>query len=464
MEEDDANLQSFLRWAAALGISDSSISDCSSSSCLGRTLSVSHFPDAGGRGLAAARGIRKGELILRVPKAALVTSDCLISNDQKLSAALERYPSLSSTQILSVALLNEVNKGRSSLWYHYLKQLPQSYDLLASFGQFEIEALQIDDAIWAAEKAVDKGKMEWEEAAPVMCELNLKPQLMTFYAWLWASATISSRTMHIPWDTAGCLCPVGDFFNYAPPEEGNSIEELLDANTDRLTDAGYDEGVASYCFYAKRNYGKADQVLLSYGTYTNLELLEHYGFLLQENPNDKAFISLEPEMYSLCSWPKESIYISEDGMPSFALLSTVRLWATPMSKRRSIKHIALSGHRISAENEAAVMEWIADKCQALLSSCSTTIDEDILMLLVIDKFQDYTGEAELSPALCDEIRAFLESNHVTCEGLSTKLHVSLKTRRSVYRWKLAVQWRHGYKRILSDCISYCTRMLDNPSC
>ncbi|KAL0396171.1 UNVERIFIED_CONTAM: protein SET DOMAIN GROUP 40 [Sesamum calycinum] len=328
MEEDDANLQSFLRWAVALGISDSSISDCSSSSCLGRTLSVSHFPDAGGRGLAAARGIRKGELILRVPKAALVTSDCLISSDQKLSAALGKYPLLSSTQILSIALLNEVNKGRSSWWYPYLKQLPQSYDLLASFGQFEIEALQIDDAIWTAEKAVHKGKMEWEEATPVMCELNLRSQLMTFNAWLWASATISSRTMHIPWDTAGCLCPVGDFFNYAPPEEGNSIDELLDANTDRLTDAGFDEGVASYCFYAKRNYGKGDQVLLSYGTYTNLELLEHYGFLLQENPNDKAFISLEPEMHSLCSWPKESIYISEDGKPSFALLSTVRLWAT----------------------------------------------------------------------------------------------------------------------------------------
>lgn len=94
--------------------------------------------------------------------------------------------------------------------------------------------------------------------------------------------------MHISWDTAGCLCPVGDFFNYAPPGEDpyhlnnskaidtgsflhitscgeraeNSTEELLDANTDRLTDAGYDEALASYCFYAKKNYGRGDQVLV----------------------------------------------------------------------------------------------------------------------------------------------------------------------------------------------------------
>ncbi|KAI3462238.1 hypothetical protein Pfo_018901 [Paulownia fortunei] len=485
MEEEEANLESFLQWAAALGISDSPISHSSASSCLGHSLSVSHFPEAGGRGLAATRVLRKGELALRVPRAALMTSDCLIGKDQKFSAALGKYPLLSSTQILSIALLNEVNKGRSSWWYPYLKQLPRSYDLLASFGQFEIEALQIDDAIWTAEKAVHKGKKEWEEATPLMRELNLKPQLTTFNAWLWVSATISSRTMHIPWDTAGCLCPVGDFFNYTPPEEDpyhlnnskacgtgsfshksaeNSTEELLDANTDRLTDAGYDEAVASYCFYAKRNYGKGDQVLLSYGTYTNLELLEHYGFLLQENPNDKAFISLEPEMYSLCSWPKESLYISQDGKPSFALLSTVRLWAAPVSKRRSVKHIAYSGHHISNENEVAVMEWIAKKCQVLLSSFSTSIDEDALMLRIIDNIQDYTGEAEASPVLCDEISTFLESNHVMSGKLSAKLQFSAKTRRTIDRWKLAVQWRHRYKRTLSDCISYCTRMLDYPSC
>lgn len=90
--------------------------------------------------------------------------------------------------------------------------------------------------------------------------------------------------MHISWDAAGCLCPVGDFFNYAPPEEDpyhmnnpkasdaesacegdrteNSTEELYGANTDRLVDAGYDEDLACYCFYAKRNYERGDQVFI----------------------------------------------------------------------------------------------------------------------------------------------------------------------------------------------------------
>ncbi|KAL3613357.1 hypothetical protein CASFOL_042770 [Castilleja foliolosa] len=478
--EESADLESFLQWAAGLGISDSPISQSHSHSCLGHSLSVSHFPHAGGRGLAAARVLRKGDLVLRVPKAALMTSDCLTGNDHKLSAALAKYPLLSSTQIFSIALLNEVNKGMSSWWYPYLKQLPQSYDLLASFSRFEIEALQIDDAIWTAEKAVLKDKTEWEEATALMCEVNIKPRLRTSIAWLWASSTISSRTMHIPWDTAGCLTPIGDYFNYAPPEENpchlktaevcgdgsfsnitssfesesaeNSMKDPLDdANTDRLIDAGYDEAVACYCFYAKRYYCKGEQVLLSYGTYTNLELLEHYGFVLEQNPNDKAYIPLETEMHSLCSYPKDSLYISQDGSPSFALLSTVRLWATPVNKRRSVKQLAFSGQRISNENEIVVMEWIAKNCRELLSSCSTSIDEDALLLNMIDKIEDYTVEVEGPPGSWDEIRSFLESSRM----------MSGKTRRSVCRWKWAVQWRYAHKKILSDCISYCTKVLDN---
>ncbi|XP_073044699.1 protein SET DOMAIN GROUP 40 [Primulina eburnea] len=494
-EENEANLKSFLEWAASLGISDSPDPHSPSPSCLGHSLSVSHFPQAGGRGFAAVRDIKKGELVLRVPKAALLTSDALISKEYNLSASLDKYPLLSSTQILSIALLHEVSKGRSSWWYPYIKQLPRSYDLLFNFNQFEVEALQIDDAIWTTEKAVRKCKMEWEEASPIMSELHLKPQIVTFKAWLWASATISSRTMHIPWNTAGCLCPVGDFFNYTPPGEefdhsGNSstcgsgsfsntisscegditassTQELIEENQDRLIDAGYSEAASSYCFYSGTDYARGDQILLSYGTYTNLELLEHYGFLLNENPNDKAFIPLEPEMYSLYKWPRESLYISQDGKLSFALLLTARLWVTPRSKRRSIKSIICSGFQISAENEVAVAKWIAEKCRLLLRGYATSIEEDELLLCIIEEIQNYhklSENIESSAALNDEIWCILEGNNVKRDELCGKLNISVKTRRSIDRWKLVVQWRCSYKKILCNCISNYNKMLDNNFC
>ncbi|OIT21918.1 PREDICTED: protein SET DOMAIN GROUP 40-like [Nicotiana attenuata] len=389
-EAEALNLKSFLKWATELGISDSP-STPSPDSCLGYSLFVSNFPEAGGRGLAVARDIKKGELILRVPKGVLMTSQCLMRNDEALSIAVKKHPSLCCTQILAVALLNEVNKGKSSRWWPYLKQFPRSYDTLADFGNFEIQALQIDDAIWSAQKASQKAEGEWKEVSALMHELKLKPQLLALKAWLWASGSISSRTMHIPWDEAGCFCPVGDFFNYAAPGEETSnsddqvtgeafssqedsmlksVTELAAAH--RLIDAGYEEDVSSYCFYARRNYRKGEQVLLSYGTYTNLELLQHYGFILSDNPNDKTFIPLERNMYSLCSWESESLYIQPDGKPSFALLSTVRIWAVPQSNRRPVAHLVYSGYQLSSENEVVAMRWLAKKCRTILDTSNNS--------------------------------------------------------------------------------------------
>ncbi|CAK9169805.1 unnamed protein product [Ilex paraguariensis] len=497
MEEEHANLENFLEWTAELGISDSPYSFTQSesltrrSSSLGLSLCVSDFPEAGGRGLAAVRDLQKGELILRVPKSALMTTQRLMMEDQKLSVAVQKRPSLSSTQTLTAALLNEVGKGKISWWNPYIMQLPRSYDTLASFGQFEAQSLQVDDAIWLAEKALGKAELEWKEATPLMSELKLKPQLLTLKAWRWASATISSRTMHIPWDVAGCLCPVGDFFNYAAPGEepygsdGSraqgiasslqdsswytreiSDDEKFDPNSLRLMDGKYEEHVGAYCFYARRNYRKGEQVLLSYGTYTNLELLEHYGFLLNENPNDKAFVALEPGMYSLCSWPKDSLYIHKDGMPSFALLLAVRLWATPPNHRKSIGHLVYSGTQVSAENEVIVMKWIAKECDVLLKSFPTSVEQDMLLLSTIDKLQDLHTPMNLEkelPAFRGEVCAFLSSNELQGGRIGAKLLVSKKARKSLYRWKLAVQWRLKYKKILLDCISQCSEIINNIS-
>lgn len=445
------------------------------------------------RGLAAARDLSQGELILTVPKSALMTSQSLLK-DEKLSVAVKRHTSLSSPQILTICLLAEMSKGKSSWWHPYLMQLPRSYDTLANFSQFEKQALQVDDAIWVTERAILKAELEWKKAIPLMEELKLKPQLQNFRAWLWASSTVSSRTMHIPWDDAGCLCPVGDFYNYAAPGEepcgwedlkgsrnesslqdssfwnkdatSNSDAEQDDVLSQRLTDGGYKEDLAAYCFYARKNYKKGEQVLLSYGTYTNLELLEHYGFLLDENPNDKAFIPLEPEVYASSSWPKDSLYIHQNGKPSFALLSALRLWATPASQRRSVGHLVYSGTQLSSENEIFVMEWIAKSCHVVLENLPTSVEEDSLLLCALDKMQDPDLPMEVGNALRSsgvEFSAFLEAHDLKIGDGNVGLLLSEKARRSMERWKLAVQWRLRHKRILVDCISRCTEIISSLS-
>ncbi|GKV00252.1 hypothetical protein SLEP1_g12976 [Rubroshorea leprosula] len=481
MEQEQGELDSFLKWAAELGISDS-LQSQNPSSCLGHSVIVSHFPHAGGRGLAAARDLRRGELVLRVPKSALLTSESVMK-DESLSLALKSHPSLTPTQMLTVCLLYEINKGKSSWWHPYLIHLPRSYEILAAFGEFEVQALQVDYAVWAAKKAVTKAKSQWKEARKLMEELKFKPKLLTLRAWLWASGTISSRTLHIPWDEAGCLCPVGDLFNYAAPgDEPNGFENVdllqngdaaddmdagqFDAPSWRLTDGGFEEDVTAYCFYARKNYKMGEQVLLSYGTYTNLELLEHYGFLLYENPNDKVFVPLEDDIYSSTSWPKDSLYIHETGKPSFALLSALRLWATPANQRRSVGQLAYSGSQLSLDNEISIMKWTSNNCLDALKSLPTSIEEDSLLLSAIEKFQDYDDPVEWSKTALSyggEVCAFLEAFDQQNGKSSVDLVLSNRNRMLIDRWKLAVQWRLRYKKVLVDCISYCCKRINSLS-
>nr|GEY92280.1 protein SET domain group 40 [Tanacetum cinerariifolium] len=89
---------------------------------------------------------------------------------------------------------------------------------------------------------------------------------------------MSSRTMRIPWDAAGCFYLVDDFFNCAAPDAEqvlfeDSTNADMGATSLRLIDGVFKEKYDAYCFYARRYYKIGEHVILSYETYTNLSYL-----------------------------------------------------------------------------------------------------------------------------------------------------------------------------------------------
>jgi hypothetical protein len=144
-------------------------------------------------------------------------------------------------------------------------------------------------------------------------------------------------------------------------------------------------------------------------------------------------------------------------------LSALRLWATPSNKRRSVGHLAYSGSQLSTDNEVHVMKWISKKCNAILKNLPTSIEEDSLLLSSFDEIQDLHTILELGKVLSAsrEIWAFVEANNLQNVDSDSNLLLSRKIRRSIDRWKLAIQWRLRYKKILLECISYCTEIIDS---
>lgn len=112
--------------------------------------------------------------------------------------------------------------------------------------------------------------------------------------------------------------------------------------------------------------------MLCYGAHSNLALLEHYGFALEDNPNDRVLLSpTEGIFYPSTSgrdansgWAdtaaqaaaeaEAKCYLRSDGRPSWQLLASLRLAALSKEQRRKLGHTAAGGEPVSDENEVCV--------------------------------------------------------------------------------------------------------------
>jgi hypothetical protein len=259
----------------------------------------------GWRGVCATAAIAPNDCILRVPGDILMSHRSAVQ-DPALKAVLMTAAGLELTpaERLGVHLLHEASKGSASRWHLYIAQLPRTYNLLASWSARERSMLQAPFAVDAAERSTAKVKDAWKtRALPCLRALGIPRGFCSLGAWRWAHASISSRTVFVPFDAAGALCPVGDLFNYAPPQAPHAprvVGTPLDSGSggvvvegDGASDGGgggpgagvdgqrndggdgasagdsgngaWDEDAGEYRFYARRAYHPGDQIMLCYG-------------------------------------------------------------------------------------------------------------------------------------------------------------------------------------------------------
>ena len=290
----------------------------------------------GWRGIVATEDIERDAVVLRVPGDILMSARSM-ERDEQLRDALRTHGetrSMTPADKLAVHLLLEASRGRGSRWHEYISRLPRAYNLLCCWTRRERAMLQDPAAIAVARRARDATRQSWERARDVLAALGLTlaNRWGSIDAWRWAHCTVSSRTVYVPYDAAGALCPVGDLFNYAPPppphrhaivgtpleggDEGGEHDDDEGEDEGKKDEGGregkrwttsgdgaWEEASREYVFRARRPYVAGEQIMLCYGRHTNLGLLEHYGFLLDEkesetggaepgNPHDAAAFAL----------------------------------------------------------------------------------------------------------------------------------------------------------------------------
>lgn len=132
-------------------------------------------------------------------------------------------------------MLAEAASGPASKWAPYIRTLPGSYTAACSFTEHDLEALHGFEVMQGKIRAAGTAQREaWRGARPALQALFPRDaKWRSLGAWLWAAATLSTRTMYMPgpgdeagvalWgllrrgEDPGALTPLGDFHNYAPP-------------------------------------------------------------------------------------------------------------------------------------------------------------------------------------------------------------------------------------------------------
>lgn len=131
-----------------------------------------------------------------------------------------------------------------------------------------------------------------------------------------------------------------------------------------------------------------------------------------------------------------------------------------MNLRRTVGNRVYSGSIVSVENEVLIMKWLAKHCTDILARLKTTIGEDSMLSSTVDKMIDHPSCLSSTVVLphMSELREFFEAHGLTME-VADYIGMPVKARRSLERWKLAIQWRLAYKKMLQGCVFYCENLI-----
>lgn len=272
------------------------------------------------RGMVALDDIVGGEIFINLPRNAALVVDPLEKCPCPEFVDPGYYKTCPWYVKMAILLLFEQSKGTSSRIYGYIEQLPQSIDTPVRWSEKELDELQ--DA--GFKESVIKQKEDWSRLYQEFQD-NLKGNKKTYEEFLWALENVRSRSFSGPY--AGS--PIKDRLTMALVLAAGGagyaaishipLESLLNAGIsvacfnllydlvlssrlkwyamcpiiDSLNHSGFVKSMIEYEYFkdtfvvsTDTNYSKGCQIFISYGEKTNGQLLQYYGFVLDDNPHD----------------------------------------------------------------------------------------------------------------------------------------------------------------------------------
>ncbi|XP_052087736.1 SET domain-containing protein 4-like [Mytilus californianus] len=229
-----------------------------------------------GRGLMTKRPIYPGDVIIAIPKSFLITMDTVLKSE--VGFLLKRsHLKLNLQQAMSIFLITESEKQEESVWWRYIKVLPETFDTPAFWKSSDL-CLLSKNVYKKTFAALNDLQTFYDEI--ILFLSSSKEVTITFNEFRWAWYCINSRSIYYDCDSSPYITDTNKNIALAP------FLDLLNHSTTAEVEAAFN--MNNNCFEIKtyNSFRKYDQVFISYGAHSNTHLLMEYGFILPDNPHD----------------------------------------------------------------------------------------------------------------------------------------------------------------------------------
>ena len=346
-------------------------------------------------GLKTTKDLKVGDVVLTIPRKLMMSLDT--AKNSEIGRLIEKDMMLQKMNNVALSLHLLLEKtSPASFWEPYINILPQGYNTVLYFSAEDFKELKGSPAYEDAMKQYKYVARQYAYFSTKFQNTMIK-DYFTFEEYRWAVSTVMTRQNSVPSETAE-ITDSGDevFVNTLIPfwDMANNSVDVPEISTD------FDKDAQAVTCMANKELNLSDNFTIFYGKRSNMDLLVHNGFVLDNNPFNTLIINLgiskndqlARSKYDLLS----KLVISPHGhftlSPKPADVSSLDpnllafLRVMNMSTEEQIGHWTEKAKDLLVANceeddlDQKSINYLLTRCLLLLKSYPTSLEEDVGLL------------------------------------------------------------------------------------
>lgn len=333
------------------------------------------FVDSGA-GMMATADISSETKLVAVTRDLFLSSAML--NRTALAEPLAAISGLTPQYKLALVLLTEAAKGPASFWHPYIDTLPAVYDTPIYWDAEEMSELKGSNLLPLTQARQQQLKANYDQVFGYVFEnfpAAVDKSVFTYERFQWAISTVWKYSFFVKdgEETVSVLVPLLDRFNHGPVETQFRLAEdgTLEVST-------------------KSAFKKGEQVYVSRGPKSNLELVLDYGYALETNANDNVALNvrmtgddrsskLKQSMLQIAGLEVNATYLLFESTIPNELMTGLRVQLLRDAEMDKFERVA-DGKPATLSNELRVYRAILAACNNMLQAYGTSLEDDEALL------------------------------------------------------------------------------------